>query len=497
MQVTKSTQPIVGLSCDTLILYIFEAQALDSITEKIDISLSGQILHLTKESPDLAKNGHTTVLYTTNDVKAKQVVLLGLGKNEELTAEKLRSAIGNAIRVAMKLKAQTVALPQGVLTSTLTWDDSTQSIIEGALLGSYRFDYYKTDKKEALAPQTLILVSDKSTNPSDTASIDAGVTIATAVNLARDLVNHPANYMTPKRMAAQAKEIASSLKLEITILEWEDMEQHKMNALLAVGQGSHHKPKLITLKYIGAPNKPDLVAFVGKGITFDSGGISIKPGAGMHEMKDDMAGGATVLAAVQAIAELKLPVNVIGVVPCAENMPSGHAYRPGDVVTSMNGKTIEIISTDAEGRLILVDALTYALKLGATKVIDVATLTGACVVALGTVTSGVMSNNRKWCTQVLDAADQAAEKMWELPLFDEYKEQIKSPIADLKNSGGRYAGAITAGWFIAHFAENTPWVHIDIAGTVSSEKDSGYNVKGATGVGVRTLIQLAANLGKE
>ena len=267
-----------------------------------------------------------------------------------------------------------------------------------------------------------------------------------------------------------------------------------MLAFLAVAQGTQEPPRLIILKYTGNPIKTEYVAFIGKGVTFDSGGISLKPSEGMEEMKTDMAGGAAVLGAMRAIAQLKPKLNVIAIVPCTENMPSGISLKPGDVISSMAGKSIEIVNTDAEGRLLLADAVTYAKQLGAEKLVDLATLTGACVVALGSITSGIISNNDKWCERVLDAASKCGEKMWRLPAFDEYKEQIKSPIADLKNSGGRPAGAITAGLFIAEFAGNTPWVHIDIAGTATVNKDTGYNVTGATGAGVRTLIQLACDL---
>ena len=267
-----------------------------------------------------------------------------------------------------------------------------------------------------------------------------------------------------------------------------------MHALLSVSQGSIQLPKLIIIKYMGDTNSKHLTAFVGKGVTFDSGGISIKPSLNMGEMKDDMAGGAAVLGAMAAIGQLKPKVNILGVIPCVENMPSGQAYKPGDVICSMSGKTIEIISTDAEGRLILADAITYANKLGATQIIDIATLTGACVVALGSVTSGLITNDVNFCRQVLQAVADTGEKVWELPNFSEYKKDIQSNIADLKNSGGRMAGAITAGLFIEEFVENTPWVHIDIAGTANIEKEDGYNLKGGTGVGTRTLIQLAQNM---
>jgi len=302
--------------------------------------------------------------------------------------------------------------------------------------------------------------------------------------------------MTPSKMAETAGGIAGRYGLDLTVLDADAAAELGFNAFLAVARGSQEPPKIILLKYTGDPAAgKNLLAFVGKGITFDSGGLSLKPSEGMQEMKDDMAGAAAVLAAMQAIAQLKPAVNILAVLPCTENLPSGYALKPGDVIDSLAGKTIEIISTDAEGRLILADAIAYARRLGATHIVDLATLTGACVVALGHVASAVMTNNRDWGRLILAAAEATGEKMWELPLFEEYKEQIKSDIADIKNTGGRPAGAITAGIFLAEFAGDTPWVHIDIAGTVSSDKEKDYNVKGATGVGVRTLIQLAANLG--
>ena len=308
------------------------------------------------------------------------------------------------------------------------------------------------------------------------------------------MINHPPQYMTPAKMAWHAGEIAKQCGLEFSVLEKEDMAANGMGALLAVAQGSDAPPKLITIKYQGNPASQELVAYVGKGITFDSGGISLKPSQNMDEMKRDMAGGGAVIGAMLAIAQLKPKVNIVAIVPCTENMPSGSAFRPGDIITAMNGKTIEVLSTDAEGRLILADAVTYAKKLGAARIVDLATLTGACVVGLGSVYSGVISNNSEWCKAVIDASRQVGEKMWELPNDEEYLRQIKSSVADLKNSGGRPAGAITAGLFIGQFAEKTPWVHIDIAGTSDADKGRGYNLKGGTGVGVRTLVQLAADL---
>lgn len=498
MQVEIVTGSITEIICDALIVNLFEGVSLPSgATGAVDAALDGQIAALIRGKHGAGKYGVTSVLPICPCLGARQVILLGLGKQEEFTLDRLRGVAGTAIRAAQQLDARSVAtVVHGAGQAGFDPLAAAQALVEGTLLGNYRFRSYKTEPDDIILPEKLYIVENNAQKvPAITAGAGRAETIAAAVNMSRDLVNHPANYMTPMRMAAQASEIANSQGLEVQVLDRDDIVSLGMNAFLAVAKGSHEPPRLIVLRYNGNPGGKNLLALVGKGITFDSGGISLKPGEGMHEMKDDMAGAAAVLGAMQAIAALKPPVNIIGVVPCTENMPSGYAFRPGDVIDSLGGKKIEIISTDAEGRLILADAVAYALRLGATHIIDLATLTGACVVALGSVTSGVMSNDRELCRRVLDASTATGERMWELPLFEEYKEQIKSDIADLKNSGGRPAGAITAGLFIAAFAAGKPWVHIDIAGTVSSDKDNGYKVKGATGVGVRTLVRLVEDLG--
>jgi len=308
------------------------------------------------------------------------------------------------------------------------------------------------------------------------------------------MVNEPSNCMTPMRMSEVAKEIADKYALKFKAFDSEDMKSMGMGGLLGVAKGSNEPPKLITLSYKGDEQSDSAIGFIGKGVTFDSGGISLKPSERMEEMKDDMAGGAAVMAALKAIAELKPKVNVTVIVPATENLPSGTALKPGDILKAMNGKTIEVINTDAEGRLILADALSYAVKQKLSPLVDLATLTGACRVALGTGYSGVFSNNQQLTDKVLGAAAKTGEKLWQMPVPEEYKEQIKSEIADIKNTGDRYGGAITAALFLAEFVGDTPWVHLDIAGPASSNKESGYIVKGATGVGVRTLVELALSL---
>ncbi len=323
-----------------------------------------------------------------------------------------------------------------------------------------------------------------------------GKVIATAANLARDMVNEPANYMTPTDLAKVAQGLAKTYDLGLVIIEPDTMKEMGMGALLGVAQGTEQPPKMIVLSYKGDPNSSVTVGFIGKGLTFDSGGISLKPSEAMHEMKGDMSGGAIVMAALTAISQLKLKINVTAIIPATENLPSGKALKPGDILKALNGKTIEVINTDAEGRLILADALSYAVKQGITPLIDIATLTGACHVALGDLCSGIFTNDPKWADKVIRAGEAVGERLWQLPMYEEYKELNKSDVADLKNSGGRYGGAITAAQFLSEFVDGKPWAHIDIAGTFFAEKEQGYLIKGATGVCVRMLVNLVLSIAK-
>jgi leucyl aminopeptidase len=344
--------------------------------------------------------------------------------------------------------------------------------------------------------EIVILEADNSKLKAIRQSMERGRIIAEATMLARDMVNQPANYMTPSHMADIAREIAAKNKMEITVWEREQMEKNAMGALLGVAQGTREKPKFIVINYKGNPSKPDTIGFVGKGLTFDSGGISLKSQEFMSDMKGDMSGGADVIAAIGAVASLKLKINITAIIPATENLPGGRSLKPGDVLKASNGKTIEVVNTDAEGRLILADALSYAVKKKISPLIDLATLTGACHVALGDMYAGVFSNNQDLADKVVKAGKDAGEMLWQLPLAEEYKDLNKSDVADIKNSGGRYGGAITAALFLQEFVANTPWVHIDIAGPFMAEKTKGVMVKGATGFGVRTLIQLAIALSK-
>jgi leucyl aminopeptidase len=426
---------------------------------------------------------------------ATRVVITGLGKKKEFSINKVRGAVAETCRYLRQKGVSSIA--QGAGINGIRLESAAQAITEGALLGLYAFRRYITKKENNFGEiKQLLIVSREKDKSLTEQAIDRGRILSEATNWARDLVNEPANYMTPSRMAEATRELAKSYGLEVEVLEREQMAEMGMGALLGVAQGSQQPPKFIILNYKGSDSGKVDVALVGKGITFDSGGISIKPSEGMADMKGDMAGGAAVMAALSAIARLKTRINVTAIVPATENMPSGGALKPGDILTAMNGKTIEVLNTDAEGRLILADALSYAKKIGAKSIIDVATLTGACMVALGKICTGAFSNNQKLTNRVIAAGNEAGELAWQLPMFEEYKEQLKSDVADIKNIGGRYGGAITAAKFLEEFINNTPWVHLDIAGTDVSDKEKGYLVKGATGVPVRTLVNLVLSLAK-
>jgi leucyl aminopeptidase len=377
-------------------------------------------------------------------------------------------------------------------------EKAAQALTEGSILGLYTFRKHITKEPEHGEIEELLIVErDGSKHAALEQGVKRGRILAEATNCARDMINEPANYMTPSDMAEVARGVCAKYGLECTVLEREEMKNLGMGALLGVAQGSRQPPKFIVISYRGDDSSKTTLGLVGKGLTFDSGGISIKPSEGMEEMKGDMAGGAAVIAAMRAIAEFKAKINVTGLIPATENLPGGAALKPGDVLKAMNGKTIEVVNTDAEGRLILADALCYARKLGLSPLVDVATLTGACHVALGDVCTGAFGNNQETINKIIKAGEESGEKIWQLPMFDEYKESNKSDVADLKNSGGRWGGAITAAQFLAEFSQDTPWTHLDIAGTSYSSKERAYILKGATGVAVRTLVNFALAIAGE
>jgi leucyl aminopeptidase len=497
MKVTAVTGDIAKTASDAIIVNLFEgAKAPGGATAAVDKALGGIISKMIKSGEIKGKQGEMTLIRTMGKIKPAKVLVAGLGKKDDLNPNVIRSVVAEACRYLRRTQVKEIAtIVHGAGDKGIDSEKAAQAITEGAMLGLYTFRKHKSKKDENTQIERVVIVSsDNKSLPALKKGCEKGRILSEATILARDLDNEPGNYMTPTDLANVAKKVAKDFGLECTVFEKKDIEKMGMGGLLGVASGSVQPPKLIVLKYQGDKRSKRTIGLVGKGLTFDSGGISIKPSEGMGDMKGDMAGGASVISAMRAIAELKPKVNVTVIVPATENMPSGSACKPGDVLKASNGKTIEVVNTDAEGRLILADALSYARKLGLSPVIDIATLTGACHVALGDHYSGGFTNNQKLIEKVIKAGEEAGERVWQMPMHDDYKESNKSDIADVKNSGGRYGGAITAAQFLHEFIEDTPWVHIDIAGTSTTDKDKGAVVKGETGVIVRTLVNFVMEM---
>jgi leucyl aminopeptidase len=436
----------------------------------------------------------TTLLHRPAGLKAKRLLLIGGGKKKMFSAVELRKLAGAAVRALKSkgIRSLAIVVPETGIPAA----DAVRAIVEGAFVGNFEPGYYKSDRKEKdqKIDALTIVVS------ADTAALDSalqtGRIIAESQNFTRDLVNEPSNRMTPTIMGERAQRMANEVGLKSEVYGADKIKELKMGAFWGVAQGSDEPPALIVLRY----EPPDAVqnihlGLVGKGVTFDTGGISIKPADGMEKMKYDMAGAATMIGTMRAIALLKPKVKVTAVICATENMPSGKAQKPGDVQIAMSGKSIEIINTDAEGRLILADGLTYARQLGCTHLVDAATLTGAVVVALGYVNAGIFASTDEMYERIAAANQSAGEKMWRLPLDDEYKEIIKSNIADIVNSGGRWGGAISAAMFLKEFAEDTPWIHLDIAGTAWTEESKPWIAKGPSGIALRSLVEFVKGWG--
>jgi leucyl aminopeptidase len=488
---------IAELKADAILLGVVEGvPELSGDVAMVDKALGGLVSELVNQGEIKGKLNEVTVVHSQGKLPAARVVITGLGKPSGLSRDKLCGAVAETCRLLRKKGVKTMAtIAQGVGIAGISPEAAAQAVTEGALLGLYTFRRHKTKEAEYGEIGTLTIVgASQAEREGLELGSSRGRVLAEATNLARDMVNEPANYMTPTTMAEEARELAKRYGLECQVLEQAEMQELGMGALLGVAQGSKELPKLIVLRYQGRDSAEADVALVGKGITFDSGGISIKREDKMAEMKGDMAGGAAVLAAMGALAQFKPRLNVVAAIPATENLPGGRALKPGDILTALGAKTIEIVSTDAEGRLILADALGYVRKLGAKRIVDVATLTGACRIALGDFCSGVFGNNQELIDRLLAAAAEAGELSWQMPMYEQYKEQNKSDVADIKNSGGRYGGAITAAQFLTEFVGDIPWVHLDIAGTYLSDKERACLVKGATGVAVRTLVNFVLSL---
>ena len=490
---------ISEVKCDAVIVSLFSGSVKPGgAAADIDRKLGGLLSGLIKSGEIKGKISELHVIHTLGKLPARLVVIAGCGKQEEFNLDKLRNVTAEYVRALKKHTCKTAATLMPAGAGVTAPAACAQAIVEGSLLGAYQYNKHRTKEEDGHALESLLLIeSDSSKIKQLEEAIEKGRIVAEAVNLAREMVNEPANYMAPVHMAKIAGEVAAANGLKLTVLGREQMEREKMGALLGVAQGTSQPPKFIVLSYRGDPSKKETLGFIGKGLTFDSGGISLKPQEFMSDMKGDMAGGAAVIAAIGAIAQLKLKINITAIIPATENLPGGRALKPGDVLKASNGKTIEVVNTDAEGRLILADALSYAVRQGISPLIDLATLTGACHVALGDTYAGVFTNNQSLADKVVRAGNECGENLWQLPLPDEYRESNKSDIADIKNSGGRYGGAITAALFLQEFVAETPWVHMDIAGPFMTDKVKGSLVKGATGFGVRTLIKLASDLSRK
>ncbi len=491
---TKTGAP-QSLSTDALILGVFETGTQPAVTVATDKASKGLIGLLQKQGDFTGKAGTTLVVRHPEGLKASRLVLVGLGKAEELNSKNWTQANRTAMNAAL---GTTAADAINTLTTLKVSDLSSAAQVRQAVVlageCAYRFDSFKTTPKAppVKLKSVSVLVSDKATKAT-TDAVSQGAAIVEGMNLTRDLGNLPGNICTPTYLSNEAKKLAKTYGLKCLILEKAAMEKLGMHSLLAVAKGSDQPPKFIVLEYSAGKKTDKPVVLVGKGITFDTGGISLKPAAEMDEMKYDMCGAASVLGTLRAVAGMKLPINLVVIVPTTENMPGGSATRPGDIVSSMSGQTIEILNTDAEGRLILCDALTYAERFKPAAVVDVATLTGACVVALGQVATGLLGNNDPLIDELRNAGTATMDRAWQLPLWDDYQDLLKSPFADMANIGGRWGGTITAACFLSRFTKSYPWAHLDIAGTAWIQgKD-----KGATGRPVPLLTRfLMARAGK-
>jgi leucyl aminopeptidase len=480
-----------GARADVLVLFADESPRPDGAVGEVNQALGGALLRAAHEEGFRGKPDQTFLFHTHGRLSAARVALVGTGPKARTDAEALRQAAGRAVKAAQRMRARSVAI-----AVPGNPDETLAPVAEGAALGAYRFDRYRTDGRDErvdLETVRLVLADGAARSRTLADRLTRVLQVAEAANFARTLVNEPAGQLTPEALAEEASRVGKAHRLEVRVSGPRELKKLRMGMFSAVGQGSQNTPRLVEIAY--RPRKASAaraapVALVGKAITFDSGGLSLKTAEGMADMKTDMAGSAAVLGAMQLAAELEPPFPVLGYLGAAENMPSGTAYRPGDILVSRLGKTVEVTNTDAEGRLVLGDVLAYAVEQKPAALIDLATLTGACVVALGNWVGGLFSNHDALADELLGAAARAGESFWRLPLVDLQKETLRSEVADMKNAGERWGGAISAAVFLREFVGDTPWAHLDIAGPSQAPRERGYQGKGATGIGVRTLAEL-------
>ncbi len=494
MQVQASAKNYLEEDVQAIAIAVFKDEKADEgFLKELDEAAAGVIKSVIESEELKGKEGDTVYVHLAagGKLRAQRLLLIGVGERAEYTTAQVSQMAGTAVRYLRSKNVKTAAI---VPRAEGNAEKTAAAAAEGAVTGLFEPDKYRTVDKEERTIERLVVVHEGADQDALGRGVERGCIIGESVNFTRDLANEPGANMTPTDMADRARQIAEEFGLNIDVLDESRMEQEGMGALLSVSRGSEEPAKLIILRYTPRDSTEqqdgNLLAFVGKGITFDSGGISLKPGENMELMKYDMSGGATVLGAMRAIAQLKPSISVLGVVPSSENLPSGKATKPGDVVTAMSGKTIEIINTDAEGRLVLSDAICYAKKLGAKRIIDMATLTGAVSIALGDVNTAVLGTDQQLIDEIIAAGREVGEKFWQLPLDKEYTKQIKSDIADIKNVGGRKAGTITAAAFLKEFADGVSWAHLDIAGTAWGDEAKPYRAKGPTGIAVRTLLNI-------
>ena len=495
MRIQLETQPYASLQTGALVVCIFEKEnKFEGVLGEINAAMSGRLASLAAAGELTGKSLETVLVHFPQGLSAQRLLLIGAGKPDRFQVSDLRKLAGTALRY---LKSR------GVKNFTFLAPDAergaaaAQAAAEGLLVADFESDKYRSEKKDREIQSVSLAGFDSGLGANLAAAVEQGRIIAESQNFARDLINEPSNRLTPRMLAARAEAMAQEAGLGIEILDERRIADLKMGAFLGVAQGSVEPPRLIVVRY--EPQRPrpgsTVLGLVGKAVTFDTGGISIKPANNMEKMKYDMGGGATMLGAMRALAHLKPSVPVIAVIPATENMPGGRAQKPGDVQVAMSGKTIEVINTDAEGRLILADAIFYARKLGCTHLVDAATLTGAIEVALANVNVGAFGTPREYLDKFLASARAAGEKMWPMPMDDEYDEMIKSTIADIRNTGtGKGGGAITAAWFLKEFAEDTPWIHLDIAATCWVDEGRPWLAKGPTGVAIRTIVDFALKM---
>ena len=480
-----------------LVIGVYEKGFSDPALKELDQKLGG-LLHQAQRNDEFTGKTDQQILFQpAGHLPAERVLLIGLGPKSECSLEKVRQASGKAMQQVTERKwgQATFALPLGVKEGARA--AHIQATTEGILLASYRYERFLNTESRAsrkLPKAVILLIENAAEKQVCELAVLQAQKVCRAVMLTRDLVNAPGNLKSPVYLAEQAQKAAGESTLQCKILGQKELVKEGFGALLGVAQGSMREPQLIVLEHHGGSKDEAPVVLVGKGVTFDAGGISLKSADKMDEMKMDMAGGAAVIGTLLAAALLELPINLVGIVPAVENLPSGSAYRPGDILTSLSGQTIEVLNTDAEGRLILADALTYAKRYEPKLVIDLATLTGACIIALGHQATAVLGNDQKLVQSLLNAGETCGERLWQLPLWDDYDQLIKSDVADVKNTGGRPAGTITAAAFLKKFASDFRWAHLDIAGTAWRDKDQPYTPKGGTGVGVRLLVTFLQKL---